>query len=101
MPEPQQTANGQPADEPTTPPAPDLAQRAEQAERQRDEFYRLLKLTQADYENAHQRTQREREQERQYRSAGLATDLLPALDNLERAMASAKEASDTGPLAQG
>ncbi len=80
---------------------PSVEERAAQAERQRDEYYRLLKQAQADYENAHQRNVREREQERQYRAAGLAADLLSALDNLERALAAAKEAKETGPLAEG
>jgi len=81
--------------------APSVEQRAEQAERRRDEYYRLLKQSQANYENAHQRNQREREQERRFRASGLAGDLLPALDNLERALASAKEAGESGPLAEG
>ena len=83
------------------PEAPELQARAEQAERQRDEYYRLLKQSQADYENAHQRNQREREQERKYRASGLAGELLPALDNLERALAAAKEADENNALAQG
>jgi len=79
----------------------DLRQRTEKAERQRDEYYTLLKQAQADYENAHQRNRREREQERKYMAGPLAKELLPALDNLERALASAKEADDSAALAQG
>ena len=78
-----------------------LQQRAEQAERQRDEYFALLRQAQADYENAHQRNRRDRELEQKYRSERLALDLLPALDNLERALDAEREAGDETPLAQG
>src|SRR5438874_802080 len=87
-----------------TPVTDELAavrQRAETAERQRDEYYGLLKTAHADYENAHQRNRRERDQEKKYAAAPLARDLLRALDNLERALTTAKAANDTSPLAQG
>jgi molecular chaperone GrpE len=88
----------------TTIPAdasPQLLQRAEQAERQRDEYLGLLKNAQADYENAHQRNRRDRDQEKKYAAGPLAKELLPAFDNLERALNTAKAANDTSPLAQG
>jgi molecular chaperone GrpE len=75
--------------------------RAEIAERQRDEYFALLRQAQADYENAHQRNRREREQEQKYRSEKLAMDLLTALDNLERALGAAREAGEKSPLVQG
>jgi len=78
-----------------------LRQRAELAERQRDEYLGLLKTAHADYENAHQRNSRDRDLEKKYAAGPLARDLLPALDNLERALTTAKEANDTSPLAQG
>ncbi len=87
-----------------TPPESDVynwQQRAEKAERQRDEYLSLLKQSQADYENAHQRHRRERELEQKYRGEKLALDLLPALDNLDRALAAAKEAGDDSPLCHG
>src|SRR5262245_1919019 len=79
----------------------DVPDRAEKAERQRDEYLSLLRQAQADYENAHQRHRREREQEHKYRAEPLARDLLPAIDNLERALATARESGDTSPLSQG
>ena len=88
-PTPNETHDDMPAD---TPAADGLRQRAEQAERQRDEYLGLLKTARADYENAHQRNRRERD---------LAKDLLPALDSLERALATAKELDHASPLAQG
>jgi molecular chaperone GrpE len=68
---------------------------------ERDQFLDLLKRTQADFENYQKRNQREREQERRYAHLPLALDLLPVIDNLERAMAAAKQANESGPLVQG
>jgi molecular chaperone GrpE len=68
---------------------------------ERDQFLELLKRTQADFENYQKRNQRERDQERRYRNESLGRDLLPVLDNLERALAAARQANETGPLVQG
>jgi molecular chaperone GrpE len=68
---------------------------------ERDQFLDLLKRTQADFDNYQKRIQRDRDQERRYSQAPLAADLLPVLDNLERATAAAKQAGETGPLVQG
>ena len=78
-----------------------LRERAEQAERQRDEYFSLLRQAQADFENAHQRNRRERDQQQKYRGEQIARDLLPAIDNLERALETANAAADASPLAQG
>jgi molecular chaperone GrpE len=102
MPEMPPTPNEKHDDMPATAPVADEPEALRlQAERQRDEYFGLLKTAQADYENAHQRNRREREQERKYAAGPLAKDLLPAFDNLERALNTAKEANDTSPLAQG
>jgi molecular chaperone GrpE len=68
---------------------------------ERDQFLSMLQRTQADFENYQKRNQREREQERRYWHAPLGSDLLPVLDNLERALAAARQAGETGPLVQG
>jgi molecular chaperone GrpE len=68
---------------------------------ERDQFLGLLQRTRADFENYQKRTQREVQQERRYAHQSLAADLLPALDNLERATEAAKQAGETGPLVQG
>ena len=78
-----------------------LRTRAEAAEQKRDEYLDLVKRTQADFENYQKRAQRDAVQERKYAHASLASDLLPALDNLERATAAAKQAGDEGALVQG
>jgi molecular chaperone GrpE len=87
--------NGMPAD---------LSEDVEQLRaraRERDQFLDLLQRTRADFENVQKRARREREEERRYRHGPLALDLLPVLDDLERASAAAERAGDTGPLAQG
>jgi molecular chaperone GrpE len=78
-----------------------LRSRAEQAERDRDELRDLAQRTRADFENYQKRMQRDLAQERRYAHGPLANDLLPALDNLERAMAAAQQAGEKGPLVQG
>lgn len=53
---------------------------------EKEELYdRYLRL-QAEYNNFTKRTQRERVSERKYKSQDLVTELLPALDNFERAL---------------
>jgi len=78
-----------------------LRQRAEAAELERNQFLDLLKRTQADFENYQKRNQRERDQERRYMHKALAQDLLPVIDNFDRALASAEQAGEKGPLVQG
>src|SRR5262245_55011732 len=68
---------------------------------ERDQFLALLKRTQADFENYQKRNQREREQEWRYRQEGIARDLLPVLDNLERAVDAAHKAKESGALVKG
>ncbi len=70
-----------------------------EAERQRDEYLAMLKEKQADFENYQKRAARERDEERKYWNRALAADLLPALDNLDRAIAAAP--NDASPLMQG
>jgi molecular chaperone GrpE len=59
------------------------------------------KLRLADFENARKRLLRDSEVERKYATEPLARDLLPVIDNLDRALEAAKTAGDTGPLAMG
>src|SRR2546421_180225 len=68
---------------------------------ERDQFLALLQRTQADFENYRKRNQPEREQEARFAHSGFARDLLPVLDNLDRATAAARQAGETGPLVQG
>jgi molecular chaperone GrpE len=78
-----------------------LRARSATLEKERDDFRSLLQRTHADFENYQKRNQREQEQERRYRVGPFVLDLLPILDNFERAMAAAKQAGEQGPLVQG
>jgi len=78
-----------------------LRARARTAEQERDQFLDLLQRTRADFENYQKRVQRDMAQERRYAYGPLALEIMPALDNMERAVAAAKQAGETGPLVQG
>lgn len=78
-----------------------LRNRATEAEKQRDEYLNLLRRTQADFENYQKRATRDQQQERRYWYGPLVQELLPALDNLDRATQAAKQVGETGPLVQG
>jgi molecular chaperone GrpE len=68
---------------------------------ERDQYLDLLKRTQADFENYQKRNQREREQERKFAHKALAHDLLPILDNFDRALEAASKAGESGPTIEG
>jgi molecular chaperone GrpE len=68
---------------------------------ERDEFRNLAQRTRAEFENYQKRNQKEREQERRYWYTPLVLDLLPVFDNLDRTLAAAKQAGETGALVQG
>jgi len=78
-----------------------LRERVAGLEQERDDFRNLLQRTRADFENYQKRSQRDSAQERRYAHGALALDILPILDNFERAVAAAKQAGESGPLVQG
>jgi molecular chaperone GrpE len=98
--EPQDSGDGAATENAATAVLEDLESLRARAS-ERDQFLNLLQRTQADFENYQKRNQREREQERRYYVSNLAGDLLPVLDNLERATAAAQQAGEQGPLVQG
>jgi molecular chaperone GrpE len=61
------------------------------AERERDEYLDLARRTQADFENYRKRAAREAAAAGERARSGLVRELLPVVDNLERALASAQE----------
>lgn len=64
---------------------------------ERDEIQERLLRLQADFENFRRRTQKEKETDRKYRSQSLAEELIPVLDNFERALqAEVKEDANKG-----
>ena len=69
------------------------------AQRERDEYLDLARRTQADFENYRKRAAREAALSGQRAKSGLVRELLPVVDNLERALASAGH--DEQHLAEG
>jgi molecular chaperone GrpE len=61
------------------------------AERERDEYLDLAKRAQADFENYRKRAVKEAALASERAKGGLVRELLPVVDNLERALASANE----------
>jgi molecular chaperone GrpE len=64
-----------------------------------DEYLGLAQRTQADFENYRKRSARDAAVSNQRGAMKLAKELLPAVDNLERALEHAPEASDDSELA--
>ena len=63
-------------------------------ERERDEYLALAQRTQADLENYHKRAAKEIAAAGQRAKSGLVGELLPVVDNLERALRSAHEGEE-------
>ena len=68
---------------------------------ERDSLMQKWLLAVADLDNYRRRVQKDADQERRYASLPLARDLLPALDNLHRALEAARNGGDVNQLAQG
>jgi molecular chaperone GrpE len=75
----------------------ELAAKAEKA----DEYLELAQRTKADFENYRRRAAREAAAAQERGVAKLAKALLPAVDNLDRALAAAEAASNDGDLVSG
>lgn len=65
----------------------ELQSEVERLKEENEKTYERMLRVQAEFENYKRRTQREKAAERKYRSQDLANELLPALDNFERALA--------------
>jgi molecular chaperone GrpE len=78
----------------------DLDELAE-TRRERDEYLELAQRTKADFENYRKRVARETAEALARGKSELARQLLPAIDNLERALAAGEEASAHEALVQG
>ena len=68
---------------------------------ERDANFDKLLRTQADFENYRKRVNKDRDEDRKFAPYGLIRDLLPALDNLRRAVDAATAAGETGTIVQG
>lgn len=64
----------------------DLKAEISQIKQDKDEMHQQLLRTQAEFENFKKRSRKEKEAERKYKAEALATELLPAIDNFERAL---------------
>lgn len=78
-----------------------LRARLQTAEQDRNQYLALLQRTQADFENYQKRIHRDLAQEKRYATRPLALDLLPILDNLDRAVDAARKAGQNDALLQG
>mgnify|MGYP001278552700 CR=1 FL=1 len=75
----------------------ELTARAEKA----DEYLELAQRTRADFENYRKRAARETAGAQERGVSKLARELLPAVDNLDRALAAADGAAESGDLVPG
>ncbi|MFD1177753.1 nucleotide exchange factor GrpE [Paenibacillus puldeungensis] len=66
-----------------------------------EEYHQRLLRTQADFDNFRRRTVKEKEELGKYASAKLITELLPIIDNFERALSSAGESTDNSSYTKG
>ncbi|WP_173916093.1 nucleotide exchange factor GrpE [Halobacillus sp. Marseille-Q1614] len=72
-----------------------------QLQEEKDELQNRLLRLQADYDNFRRRTQKEKEADRKYRSQSLVEELIPVLDNFERALQVEIEGDAAQNLASG
>ncbi len=70
-------------------------------EQERDKFRDQFLRTAAEMENFRKRVNREREEDRKYSNFGLISDLLPAIDNLQRAIDAVSGDESTSGILQG
>ena len=84
------TGNGEPSDTVSQGSPADLAERLARAEAERDEFLDLAQRVQADFENYRKRAARDQERLVAHAHERLVRELLPSLDDLERALEAAE-----------
>lgn len=102
-PTPADDAGNEPIRLDEAPPAADesLRLRAEAAERERDDYLRMLKEKQAEFENYQKRASAARDQERRFAAQPLALELLTPLDTLDMAIQEAENSSPGSATAEG
>ena len=72
-----------------------------EAEKKKDEYLTLVKSTRADFENYQKRIIRDQANEKRFAHFQFTADILPALDNLDRALQASKQSGATDPMVQG
>jgi molecular chaperone GrpE len=63
-----------------------LQEENEALKKEKDEVFQRMLRVQAEFDNFKKRSQREKEADRKYKSQDLVNELLPAVDNFERAL---------------
>src|SRR5256886_9068112 len=91
------SAEAAPSAEASQAPVPEVQELRRQLDEKHDRLLRVL----ADAENARRRAQREREEFVKYANESLLRDLIPALDNLDRALDAARAAGTAANLVEG
>ena len=76
-------------------PAPELVDELDEAKRQRDEYLDALQRLKAEFDNYRKRVAREQQQLSVRAAERIVVQLLPMLDDLERAVAAAAEHGET------
>lgn len=96
-------AQGSPVNDGAETPEPrnDVSDDLEALRSDRDKYLDLARRTQAEFENYQKRVRRDWDADLKFAAQPILADLLPVLDNLERALDSAKGTEATGPLHQG
>lgn len=79
----------------------DLSPELAKLQAENEEHQQRLLRTQADFDNFRRRTLKEKEELGKYASAKLITELLPVIDNFERAISSAGESADNSSYSKG
>jgi len=82
-------------------PVAELENKLEEQRRLADENYQRFLRAQADFENFRRRARQEKEEFTKYASAKLIEQLLPVVDNFERALAASKDNKDYDALIKG
>lgn len=82
---------------PNTGSGPDDPMPADTLSKERDDLRDRLLRTSAEFDNYRKRTERERREQAEYAAADLARDLLPVVDDLERALGASADAVVEGP----
>jgi molecular chaperone GrpE len=98
---PDAASNGNPAADMDVPVSPEELEQLRKKAAERDTYLDLAQRTRAEFENYQKQHNRRAEQERPYVHLNILKEVLPVLDNLERAIAAAQQAGEKGPLVQG
>ncbi len=99
-----QTTHSAAENDAAAPPDPEATICLSEGEKQKMELVEAKKrtqLAQADLENYRKRMEREQQQERRYASMRLLRDLLPVLDNMQRAIEAAEQTEESASLLEG